>query len=158
MGLGHNDPWVESHMWPQQMWGQRSSRGQWPLVQVFAKTVTVSTYFDVCSDETRGSRTTCLKMLSMLMDQNPTLFRHFFWRACIQRDLSSEPPSSGGTCIWNLANVLRINTPTGEDLPQIFYTGSTNFKWNSPLDTHINCVCSRGGVNLKWSCSNCQSI
>ena len=26
MGLGHNDPWVESHMWPQQMWGQRSSR------------------------------------------------------------------------------------------------------------------------------------
>ena len=26
MELGHNDPWVESHMWPQQMWGQRSSR------------------------------------------------------------------------------------------------------------------------------------
>ena len=37
MGLGHNDPWVESHMWPRQMWGQRSSRGQWPLVQVFCK-------------------------------------------------------------------------------------------------------------------------
>ena len=37
MGLGHNDPWVESHMWPQQTWGQRSSTGQWPLVQVFGK-------------------------------------------------------------------------------------------------------------------------
>ena len=37
MGLGHNDPWVESHMWPQQTWGQRSSRGQWPLVQGFGK-------------------------------------------------------------------------------------------------------------------------
>ena len=37
MGLGHNDPWVESHMWPQQTWGQKSSRGQWPLVQVFGK-------------------------------------------------------------------------------------------------------------------------
>ena len=37
MGLGHNDPWVESHMWPQQTWGQRSRRGQWPLVQVFGK-------------------------------------------------------------------------------------------------------------------------
>ena len=37
MGLGHNDPWVESHMWPQQTWGQRSSRGQWPLVQVFGQ-------------------------------------------------------------------------------------------------------------------------
>ena len=37
VGLGHNDPWVESHMWPQQTWGQRSSRGQWPLVQVFGK-------------------------------------------------------------------------------------------------------------------------
>ena len=24
--MGHNDPWVESHMRPQQMWGQRSSR------------------------------------------------------------------------------------------------------------------------------------
>ena len=37
MGLGHNELWVESHMWPQQTWGQRSSRGQWPLVQVFGK-------------------------------------------------------------------------------------------------------------------------
>ena len=37
MGLGLNDPWVESHMWPQQTWGQRSCRGQWPLVQVFGK-------------------------------------------------------------------------------------------------------------------------
>ena len=37
IGLGHNDPWVESHMWPQQTWGQRSCRGQWPLVQVFGK-------------------------------------------------------------------------------------------------------------------------
>ena len=37
MGPGHNDPWVESHMWPQQTWGQRSCRGQWPLVQVFGK-------------------------------------------------------------------------------------------------------------------------
>ena len=37
MGLGHNDLWVESRMWPQQTWGQRSSRGQWPLVQVFGK-------------------------------------------------------------------------------------------------------------------------
>ena len=37
MGLGHNDPWVESHMWPQQTWGQRSCRGQWTLVQVFGK-------------------------------------------------------------------------------------------------------------------------
>ena len=37
MGLGHNDPWVESHMWPQQTWGQRSCRGQWPLVHVFGK-------------------------------------------------------------------------------------------------------------------------
>ena len=49
MGLGFNDPWVESHMWPQQTWGQRSSRGLWPLVQVFEKRVTVSTYFDVFS-------------------------------------------------------------------------------------------------------------
>ena len=49
MGLVLNDPWVESHMWPQQMWGQRSSRGQWPLVQVLAKRFTASTYFDVFS-------------------------------------------------------------------------------------------------------------
>ena len=24
MGLGRNNPWAESHMWPQQTWGQRS--------------------------------------------------------------------------------------------------------------------------------------
>ena len=35
---------VESHIRPQKMWGQRSSRVQWPLFQFFAKTVTVSTY------------------------------------------------------------------------------------------------------------------
>ena len=57
MGLGHNDPWVESHIRPQQMWGQRSTRSQLPLVQVSAKTVTVSTYCDVFAGETRGSRT-----------------------------------------------------------------------------------------------------
>ena len=77
MGLGHNDPWVESHMWPKQTWGQRSSRGQWPLVQVFGKWVSVSTYFDVFSNlilqwlqkyviakagETRGSRTALLNV------------------------------------------------------------------------------------------------
>ena len=81
MGLGHNDPWVESHMWPQQTWGQRSSRGQWPLVQVFGnKRVSVSTYFDVFSNlilqwlqkhviakagETRGSRTALSFLLSI---------------------------------------------------------------------------------------------
>ena len=78
MGLGHNDPWVESHMWPQQIWGQRSSTGQWPLVQVLEKRVSVSTYFDVFSNlilqwlqkyviakagETRGSRTALFILL-----------------------------------------------------------------------------------------------
>ena len=37
MEFGHIDPWIESHKWPQQTWGQRSSRGQWPWVQVFEK-------------------------------------------------------------------------------------------------------------------------
>ena len=75
MGLGPNDPWVESHMWPQQTWGQRSCRGQWPLVQVFGKRISVSTHFDVFSNlilqwlqkyviakagEIRGSRTALL--------------------------------------------------------------------------------------------------
>ena len=74
MGLGHNDPWVESHMWPQQTWGQRSSRGQWPLVQVFGKKgqcihilwCIFKTYNDCKSmwsqkaGETRGSRTALL--------------------------------------------------------------------------------------------------
>ena len=74
MGLGHNDPWVESHMWPQQMWGQRSSRVQWPLVQVFGKKGQcihilwcifkssiilqwLQKYVIVKAGETRGSRT-----------------------------------------------------------------------------------------------------
>ena len=40
-----------------------ASRGQLPLVQVFTKTITVSTYFDVFSCETCGSRTTLLSKL-----------------------------------------------------------------------------------------------
>ena len=82
MGLGHSDPWVESHIRPQQMWGQRSSRGQWPLVQVFAKTVTVSTYFVVCSGETRGSRTTCFKHFECCNFQTITVMyikAYHFW-------------------------------------------------------------------------------
>ena len=72
MGLGHNDPWVESHMWPQQTRGQSSSRGQWPLVQVFGKKgqcihilwcifkSNITMIAKVCdreTGETRGSRT-----------------------------------------------------------------------------------------------------
>ena len=84
MRLGHNDPWIESHMWPQQTWGQRSSWGQWPLVQVFGKRVSVSTYFDVFSNlilqwlqkyviakagETRGSRTALFCSLCWILLQ-----------------------------------------------------------------------------------------
>ena len=72
MGLGHSDPWVESHTWPQQTWGQRSSRGQWPLVQVFGKKgqcihilwcifksniTMIAKYVIAKAGETRGSRT-----------------------------------------------------------------------------------------------------
>ena len=49
-----------THKTSQQMLGQRSSRGQLPLVQVFAKTITVPTCFDVFPCETCGSRTTLL--------------------------------------------------------------------------------------------------
>ena len=52
MGLGCNDPWVESHMWPQQTWCQRwSSRGNdlWFTFLKKKKRVTGSTYFDIFS-------------------------------------------------------------------------------------------------------------
>ena len=72
MGLGHNDPWVESHMWPQQTWvkGHLGVNDLW--FKFLEKRVSVSTYFDVFSNlilqwlqkyviakagETRGSRT-----------------------------------------------------------------------------------------------------
>ena len=89
MGLGHNDPWVESHMWPQQTWGQRSSRGQWPLVKVLEKRVSVSTYFDVFSNlilqwlqkyviakagETCGSRTALFCENGWLSLNDPLFF------------------------------------------------------------------------------------
>ena len=94
MGLGHNDPWVESHIRPQQMWGQRSSRGQWPLVQVFAKTVTVSTYFHVCSGETRGSRTTCLEIVpkkcKILREMEYTMLHHFVTMKLTSRALARD--------------------------------------------------------------------
>ena len=50
MGLGHNDPWVESHMWPQQTWSQRSSRVNDLWFKFLEKRVSVSTYFDVFSN------------------------------------------------------------------------------------------------------------
>ena len=75
MGLGHNDPWVESHMWPQQTWGQRSYRVNDLWFKFLEKKISVSTYFDVFSNvilqwlqkyvlakagETRGLRTALL--------------------------------------------------------------------------------------------------
>ena len=86
MGLGHNDPWVESHMWPQQTWGQRSSRGQWPLVQVFGKKGQCILILDVFSNlillwlqkyviakagETRGSRTALFSLKLRVSNESP---------------------------------------------------------------------------------------
>ena len=87
MGLGHNDPWVESHVWPQQTWGQRSSRGQWPLVQVFGKKGQcihilwsvfsnlmlqwLQKYVIAKSGETRGSRTALLSKATKLQWWHP---------------------------------------------------------------------------------------
>ena len=77
MGLGHNDPWVESHMWPQQTWvkGHLGVNDLW--FKFLEKRVSVSTYVDVFSNlilqwlqkyviakagETRGSRTALLTL------------------------------------------------------------------------------------------------
>ena len=62
------------------MWGQRSSKGQWPLVQFFAKTVTVPTYFDVFSGETRGLRTTlfCFGYMPPCLWKQGIYFLRFF--------------------------------------------------------------------------------
>ena len=61
MGLIHNDPWVESHMWSQQPWGQRSSRGQRPFSHLNRYGVksnnTMHKYVIAKASETRGSRT-----------------------------------------------------------------------------------------------------
>ena len=72
MGLGHNDPWVESHMWPQQTWGQRSSSGQWPLVQVFGKKgqcihiLWLQKYVITKAGKTGGSRTALYKKINFI--------------------------------------------------------------------------------------------
>ena len=98
MGLGHNDPWVESHMWPHQTWGQRSSRGQWPLVQVFGKKgqcihilwcifkSNITMIAKVCDRESRRdlwfeNRLVCLMFLNM-NTQN-------CWQSHTNRDLPS---------------------------------------------------------------------
>ena len=81
MGLGHNDPWVETYMWPQQTWGQKSSRGQWPLVQVFGKkgsvyphtwcifksNITMQKYVIAKAGETRGPRTALFGYVDLLI-------------------------------------------------------------------------------------------
>ena len=139
MGLGHNDPWVKSHMWPQQMWGQRASRGQWPLVQVFAKTVTVSTYFHVCSGETRGSRTTC-------------------WKSACQKKLmlSESPKSSAQQCTshlgWGPGACLT--------LPTAHYTGGVHGQHpdrgpggNAPGSSWILPILNASG-ELSWGIQN----
>ena len=37
MGHRYNDPWVDSHMWPQQKWGQRSSWCYWVSLNCLSK-------------------------------------------------------------------------------------------------------------------------
>ena len=98
MGLGHNDPWVESHMWHQQTWGQRSSRGQWPLVQFFGKKGSVYPHtFNVFSNLIYYNE--CKRM----------------WSRKQARHVVREPPclsweiSSGGIYVWlelKLPNVI----------------------------------------------------
>ena len=74
MGLGHNDPWVESHMWPQQTWGQRSSRGQWPLVQVF------------------GKKGQCIHILWCIFKSNILQWMQRMWSRKQARHVVREPP------------------------------------------------------------------
>ena len=57
-------------MWPQQSWGQMSSKGQWPLVQDFAGTESnlilqwLQKYVIAKAGETRGLRTSLFDMYS----------------------------------------------------------------------------------------------
>ena len=55
MGLIHNGPWVESHMWPQQPWGLRSSRGQWPFSYLnrYGVKYNITMTAQVCDRESR---------------------------------------------------------------------------------------------------------
>ena len=99
MGLGHNDPWVESHMWPQQTWGQRSSRGQWPLVQVFGKKGQcihilwcisksnilqwLQKYVIAKAGETRGSRTALLQLYKFTILTTVCMINFFYPPLCV---------------------------------------------------------------------------
>ena len=55
MWLSYNDPWVESHLWPQQFWGQRSSRGQWPFSHLnrYEVKFNITRIAQVCDRESR---------------------------------------------------------------------------------------------------------
>ena len=66
--------WVESHMWPQQTWGQRSSRGQWPLVQVF------------------GKKGQCIHILWCIFKSNITMIAYSMWSRKQARLVVREPP------------------------------------------------------------------
>ena len=100
MGLIHNDPWVESRMWPQQTGGQRSSRGQWPLVHGLGHNdpwvdctyhlnrygsnlilQRLQKYVIAKAGETRGSRTAlfqhdCIDLLSELKQKKNKTHMH----------------------------------------------------------------------------------
>ena len=86
MGLGQNDPWVESHMWPQQPWGQRSSRGQWPLVQFLVWVKSVTMIAKVC--KSRKQARTALVIMALKM-KNAYFFERklIFWLILPQNGL-----------------------------------------------------------------------
>ena len=132
MGLGHNDPWVESHMWPQQIWGQRSSRGQWPLVQVFGKKgqcmhilwcifkSNITMIAKVCDRESRQDSWFENRLVffffffffnlgSFVSDENPPIaipnfMKKHLWRQAHIRMSMWEPPTCTNHLFWPLVN------------------------------------------------------
>ena len=61
-------------MWPQQTWGQRSSRGQWPFVQVF------------------GKKGQCIHILRCIFKSNITMIAKSMWSRKQARLVVREPP------------------------------------------------------------------
>ena len=107
MGLGHNDPWVESHMWPQQTWGQRSSKGQWPLVQVF------------------GKKGQCIHILWCIFKSNITMIAKNIWSRKQARLVVQEPP-----CFYVYGLFINYLFKSGLTFPNLRYIHGKEKKKN----------------------------
>ena len=112
----------------------------------FCKTITVSTYFHVCSGETRGSRTTCFFFLTTWHNWALQQRRKYHLEAA-----DEVAPRKRLTSLLKLALDLMAGIWAGSEFHNWAVDGRNGFEWPTRFDLGTSTARS-------WDLTDCRNL